>query len=743
MHFLNTDMHMVTFTITMFELVMLVFQIIYFLQRPSDKSRLQYLILLLCLIAHNICSGLFPDEQFLISITVQNIVAYLVGFIMSMYVIYYFYKVFELRDLKFFATYGLLFFLFLPFVFLFLVPYLLTGNVRLSAQLTVVIPFLYALGFIYYTARALILKFRNSKKEGTAINDPLYEHAIVAYISLVCWASLPVIVFFGDFQVLEHSVTNAGFLMMTIIYVRSSIKQSRKEYNKLLESEKNLQQLNRDLKKKVRQRTKRLEQLIEERKTTFINLAHETKTPLTLINNYLSDYIQKHGNSEEIHVIKKNISRLTKDIVNFFDVESYEKGFSLYNHNQVSNFTAILSSKVVLFQSLAKRKGITIEYALPPSLHLKAHPGAIDRIVNNLIENAIKYSRENGTVRITLDHIENQIIFSVKDNGVGIPQELQERVFEPYFKLSLSGEYSGGMGMGLSIVKKIVDDLSGNISLKSELNAGTEIQIFLPLFDSTEDEVHNAVVPQDNWDFDHHVEIGDSIVDAEKPYILLVEDNEDMLGYLLKKLKGKYNLLVARNGWEALNRMETLNSLDLILSDIMMKDMDGYEFCSRIIEDERYTHIPFVFLTAKAMPVDKAKGLGMGAIGYVEKPFSIDQLIFKIESILSMLKKQRTAVVNQAYKAILPGRNQIHNSSLDFSKGAFLNNCKKYNLTAREIEIIRQLMKGQPYKLIGDQLHISDKTVAKHISNIFTKVSVNNKVELINKLEVRDLIKLE
>src|SRR5688572_29860436 len=402
MYFLNTDMHMVTFTITVFEIVMLVFQIIYFLQRPSDKSRLQYLLLLLCLIAHNICSGLFPDEQFPIPIIAQNIVAYLVGFIMSMYVIYYFYKVFELSNLKFFATYGLLFFLFLPFVFLFVVPYLLTGDVRLSAKLTVVIPFLYALGFIYYTARALILKFRLSKKEGKRIDDPLYEHAIAAYISLICWASLPIIVFFGDFQVLEHSVTNAGFLMMTIIHVRSSIKQSRKEYNKLLESERNLQQLNKDLKKKVKRRTKKLEQVIEERKTTFVNLAHETKTPLTLINNYLSDYIDKHGENNEIQVIKNNIDRLTTDIVNFFDVESYEKGFGIYSHDQVSNITSLIKSKLILFESVARKKQLDFQYDLEPNLYVRAHAGALDRITNNLVENAIKYSDENGGVQVKL-----------------------------------------------------------------------------------------------------------------------------------------------------------------------------------------------------------------------------------------------------------------------------------------------------------------------------------------------------
>jgi hypothetical protein len=285
MYFMHTQMHMVTFLITVFELVMLVFQGIYFLQRPSEKSRLQYLILLVCLIAYNLCSGLFPDERWAIPITVQTIIAYFVGFAMSMYVVYYFYKVFDLKYLKFFATYGLLFFLLLPFVFLFVLPYLLTGDSRLSAKLTVIVPFCYGLGFIYSTARALILKFRTARSEGRLIDEPLYEHAIVAYISMVCWALLPVIVFFGDFQVLEHSVTNAGFLMMTIIYVRSAIKQSRREYEKLIESERNLQNMTKTLKKKVKMRTKKLERVMEAKKTTFINLALGTETPLTLMSN--------------------------------------------------------------------------------------------------------------------------------------------------------------------------------------------------------------------------------------------------------------------------------------------------------------------------------------------------------------------------------------------------------------------------------------------------------------------------
>ena len=112
----------------------------------------------------------------------------------------------------------------------------------------------------------------------------------------------------------------------------------------------------------------------------------------------------------------------------------------------------------------------------------------------------------------------------------------------------------------------------------------------------------------------------------------------------------------------------------------------------------------------------------------------------KIDSIFSTLKNQRAALINQAYKSILPGHESSRLAKLDKHKTGFLEACKKYRLTSREMEIIQLLIKGQPYKLIGDGLHILDKTVAKHISNIFSKVSVNNKVELINKLEVNEFL---
>lgn len=238
MKFMGTEMHLVTFMITMFEAAMLFFQVIYFLERPSDKKRLLFLILLLSFILYNVTSGLFPDPNIHLSITIQNVIAYFCAFATSMYFVYYYYKAFNLKHLKFFVTFGSVIFLLCPFLFLFAVPYVITGNLDLSRRLVVVVPFLYGIAFIVATTRAFIFKFKEREySERTRL-----EMVLAAYVALFCWLALPVIVYFGDYQVLEQSITNSGLLMMSIVYVRSSIHQSRKEYRMLLDKIHGLEQ---------------------------------------------------------------------------------------------------------------------------------------------------------------------------------------------------------------------------------------------------------------------------------------------------------------------------------------------------------------------------------------------------------------------------------------------------------------------------------------------------------------------
>ena len=735
MNFWNTNMHMVTFFITVFEIVMLIFQVIYFLQRPSDKKRLQYLILLSFLILYNLCSGLFPDPRIPIPLMIQTIAAFLVGFLMSMYVVYYFYKVLDLTHLKFFATYGLILFLLVPFLFLFVVPYLLTGDSELSRKLTVVIPFIYALGFIYSTTTAFVKKYRFDRKsetDSTVATDALQQHAIAAYIGMLCWASLPIIVFFGDFQVLEHSVTNAGFLMMTVIYVRQSIQQARQEFELLQTSQLRLQELNNDLQRKVLERTRKFEELYQQRKTTFSNLAHETKTPLTLINNYLNVYTERNGDSRELQIIRANIQRLTKDVINFLDLDRVDKGFLIYDHNQVSDFSRALEAKSELFKSIALKKNINVHFAIEKGVKIKGHPGAIDRIINNVIDNAIKYTPPYGSVDVCLVRKSSKVEFNVTDTGVGIPKDLTERIFEPYFQISSEQKSGEGMGLGLPIVNKIVKDLGGDILINSNVHRGTKVTVILnellgvnEVLSEPETEIKTS-----EHDF---FSLQDSIKHPSAPYVMIIEDNAELLKLLKESLEREFNIIIAKDGEEGLQKAYLAKQLDLILSDVRMPGLDGFAFCKRLYEQEKFAHIPIIFLSANGDYQRKLDAFKLGAIDYIQKPFVMGEVNEKIKSVLGNQRRIQHAIVKSASQMLLATTSEGNLKRRDAE--IFESNCARYNLSKREAEILILLNTGQPYKLIADSLAISIATVQRHVANIFQKLNVNNKVAAIKKIQ--------
>lgn len=305
-------MHLVTFSITAFEVVILFFQVIYFLQRTNDVRRLLYLILLVLIILYNITSGFLPDENFPLPIALQNVMAYLVAFSTSMYFVYYFYRAFNLRRLRFFATFGSLVFLFAPFIFLFVVPYYLTGDLELSRKLTVVIPFFYGIAFIVATTRAFIFKFREREYSDRS----KIELVLAAYIALLSWVTLPIIVFFGDYQALEHSVTNSGFLIMTIVYIRSSIYQSRKEYRLLLTtSRRNGQEI--DLNAKRFNLTLREIEIVKLISTglTYRQIGSELNISQKTVARHVSNVFAKVGAANKVEMINR-LASAGKDLQN-------------------------------------------------------------------------------------------------------------------------------------------------------------------------------------------------------------------------------------------------------------------------------------------------------------------------------------------------------------------------------------------------------------------------------------------
>ncbi len=498
-------------------------------------------------------------------------------------------------------------------------------------------------------------------------------------------------------------------------------------------------------------KTIEIERMLNNQKTTtFLNLAHETKTPLTLINNYIDEYIRKYGANEEMIIIKQNTQRLTNDIVNFFDTERFSKGLSTYDHDQVCDISGILKTKIPLFKCLAQGKKITLNETIEDGLYIKAHPGALERIANNLIENAMKYTNSNGVVEIKLISTGQQLLFSVTDTGVGIPAEFHSKIFEPYFQLGTNRRANDGMGLGLPIVKKITQDINAILALHSDTGKGTTVTVAFPKYVIGEGDhiaIH-SVSTESNFST-YNIEIDDVIFDNVKSTILVIEDNPQLLSFLIRNLKQKFNVYHAINANVALNLLDNGATPELIISDVMMEGMDGFQFFETISE-EKYGHIPFIFLTAKTTIEDKINGLQLGAVDYIEKPFNIIELASKAESLLANIAKQKRVIINEAFANLQTYHSSINTNALSDTNDTndtklkndntqeivgFEERCNKYGLTRREISIIGELANGCPNKIIASNLNIAERTVNKHLENIFKKMNASNRVEVLSKLQ--------
>lgn len=724
----GTQMHIATFIFVCIELVIFFYLVIYRLARPDDKTASLNIVLIFLLVIYNITGGLLPDENLPGSIFIQESLAYGTGFITPCFFPYYVYKAFSLEKMRFHAYKGIYLFLILPYL-LFVLVFAISNKLETAKDL-LILPVLYALWVIITMVKAIRYKYKDdfSSKESK-------EEMAVLLLSLTPWVGLPAIDFFNMGQSTEACVTNFGFLSLFALQMKRHIKVVRTEHQRLISSERQLLNWNNNLKKEVEKRTKELEIINEQRTNTFVNLAHETKTPLTLINNYLEEYIAKNDYSEELTIVKKNLDKLSADIVNLFDLEKFNKGFDFYNHELISNFSEILKGSVILFRTYANQSNIEITQEIADDIFVRADPLAINRIINNLIENAIKFSLNNGKIEIALQGIKDKIQFSVKDNGTGIPVEMHQRIFEPYYQIANRKNNSQGMGLGLPIVKKVIDDLNGEIKVISnpKIVFGTEIFVTLnPHTVKNNEVIYSKVAFQNFAIIKNKLKIGDVVHENEKQTILIVEDNITMLNYLIKKLSEKYNAYAAINGNEALWKMKELQVLpDLIITDIMMDKVDGYDFAKIISKSGTYTHIPFIFISAKATFTDKLEGLKLGAIDYIQKPFSISELLQKVDSIMLNAAKQKKVIWDKTF-SILKSNN---NSSIKNTAGVFEQNCELYHLTIREKDIAKLICQGQKYKDIGETLFIAERTVTKHAQNIFEKVQVSNKIELINKLE--------
>ena len=322
------------------------------------------------LIIYNITGGLVPNYDSSISLEIQYSIGHVTAIAMSMYFIYYIYETFNLKHLKWLSTRGVWYFLFIPFL-VFVVVLFDTKDIGFSHLVLLPIPTLYGIIFVYKVTRYLISEYQRTEPS-QKYDYRIYLFSVIS--AILCWVLLPFIIFFKMNNVIEHVSTNLGLLFMTAVYIQSLVRNAQNEYQRLLVSEKknvelinSLQETNTLLSSTIKnreqvidERTEALRIAIEQQRNNFVNLAHETKTPLTLIYNYLADYISKHGVNEELSIIRYNVEKLLSDIVNYFDIERMDKGVNIYDHDQTVNFSGILSNSLSLFRPLAANKHINL-----------------------------------------------------------------------------------------------------------------------------------------------------------------------------------------------------------------------------------------------------------------------------------------------------------------------------------------------------------------------------------------------
>lgn len=382
----------------------------------------------------------------------------------------------------------------------------------------------------------------------------------------------------------------------------------------------------------------------------FTNVAHEIRTPLTLIKGPLENIILKKEvdseTKEDLYIMKQNTERLlnlTNQLLDFRKTET--RGFRL-------NFTecdvvAVLRETYLRFTSLAKQKGLDFILELPQECFMAdVNQEALTKIISNLLNNGVKYA--STYLRIFLETDEKVFHIRTFNDGEMIPDTMKEEIFKPFVRLDKEDEVTTGTGIGLALSRSLAELHQGSLMMEK----GEEVNCFCLTLPVNQDSTitlsaENVSQVEENscgWEQE------ETDTKEKKPMILVVEDNPDMLAFVRKQLTTEYSVLTAMNGIEALAALDN-HYVNLVVSDVMMPQMDGFELCKTIKSDLSYSHIPVVLLTAKTNIQSKIEGLELGADAYIEKPFSVEYLLANISSLIHNREKLRQTFAKSPFVA--------------------------------------------------------------------------------------------
>lgn len=388
-----------------------------------------------------------------------------------------------------------------------------------------------------------------------------------------------------------------------------------------------------------------LEKLDQLKTQFFSNITHEFRTPLTLIISPLEALTSDRGRintkSNYLATIKNNAYKLLDLVNRLLDFSKAESGSFSFNPINI-DIISFIQNGVEAFQPLAGEKAIELHfYCDKDSFVCTVDPIIIEKILYNLLSNAIKYTPVKGHVDVeVIIEQHNLIKLFVRDTGKGISADKLQLIFERFYQLD--GDTSNGTGIGLSLVKNLVDLHHGNIEVDSEEKKGTQFTVRIPysniadhicLTTLNSETTQNEQKENDSYPNSTSDSSNNQDTESAKPTILIAEDNKELRLFIKSILCDNLHILEAENGVIAFE-IAKKESPDIILSDILMPEMDGKRLCQLIKQDIQTCHIPFIMITALISELNQIEGLNAGADDYILKPFNPDILKSKIRNVL-------------------------------------------------------------------------------------------------------------
>ena len=380
----------------------------------------------------------------------------------------------------------------------------------------------------------------------------------------------------------------------------------------------------------------------------FNNITHELLTPLTIISASVEKLLEEHPDSRhDLELMDLNIQRSVRLLQQILETSKIQAGGLkiLVSQGDVMQY---IKETARSLEPLMMRKRLTFTIdCKPESMMGWLDTDKMDKIIFNLLSNAAKFTPEGGfvTLNVATNNRFDHVIIQVKDTGVGIPKDKMKHLFTRYFDGDYRSNLTFGTGLGLALTRELTYNMGGNITCESAEGEGTTFTLELPInkesfAPSQIDEQHQLQIPipeANIADLPQAESLTEDTVPeagASASRVLIVEDNIELLRLMKRLLQHRYHVLTANDGREALQLIQT-NKIDIVVSDVMMPEMDGYQLTDHIKHNEIYSHLPIILLTAKTTEEDQQKALLAGADGYITKPFKIRDLQLRIDNLIA------------------------------------------------------------------------------------------------------------